>query len=88
VSIQEEEIGSNESLGIYPNPVQNEFRIALPSSSGQGKWMRIFDARGQLIYDGNFVAHYSLESAPSGFYHLTVLTTDDKIWQGDFVVSK
>lgn len=88
VSLEEQFSNSERSIIVYPNPVQHEFRISLPQNSGQGIGMRITDAQGLLVYEGNFTERLALEFLSSGFYHLMVTFSTGEIIQTEFVVIK
>jgi len=62
-----------EDIGVYPNPIQNQFNIKLQSQSN-GKWI-LYNELGQNVIQGQLKGletKINTEAIPSGFYALQI----------------
>lgn len=67
-------------LLVYPNPTKSDLNIALPLSKGTALILRLFDAKGQKVYEqqypklsGEFRQVISLKNKPKGVYLLQLI---------------
>lgn len=80
-ALEEVSVSEQESLVIYPNPVKDNFTVALPQAYGTVK-VEIFNLSGALVYSNNLpvsggmVQVNGLDDLPAGVYNC-VVTADD-----------
>lgn len=69
----------NQTLKIYPNPVQNSFRINHDVQS-----VKIYDLTGRLIkrFNGQFIKNksFDIQALAPSIYLMQIKTTNDKIY--------
>lgn len=70
-------------LVVYPNPTRSDLNIALPLSRGTALILRLFDAKGQKVYEqqypklsGEFKQVVSLKNKSKGVYLLQLILDD------------
>lgn len=70
-------------LVVYPNPTRSDINIALPLSKGTAIILRLFNAKGQKVYEqqypklsGEFRQIVSLKNKPKGVYLLQLILDD------------
>ncbi|WP_181885161.1 SBBP repeat-containing protein [Pontibacter diazotrophicus] len=70
-------------LVVYPNPTQSDLNVALPLSKGTALSLRLFDAKGQKVYEqqypklsGEFKQVVSLKNKARGVYLLQLILDD------------
>jgi hypothetical protein len=80
--------GSDLSIvSIYPNPVQNELKVAfnisgkgntvysITSVSGQTIWKK----QEQLLFTGNYIKNWDISGIPKGNYILSIFSGNEKV---------
>ena len=77
-------VGVNESrdlynsISFYPNPTKNYLNIGKKDQKITLKQVRIYNLKGQLIYDEKFRTKINISNFPKGLYFLKLYTKNDK----------
>ena len=68
-------------FAVYPNPATGRFRIYTGTKDNRGRYFRIMDMTGRIVYSGNLEQKETLidiSDQAKGFYMVTIITEKGK----------
>ena len=82
IGIQE---NKENTLQLYPNPVNNLLHIESPIENGQ---VSIYDLTGKKVYAGEYQTVISVDHLTEGMYLLSVTTNEGQVINQKFIIRK